>query len=274
MLLSIITINYNNLAGLKRTHQSVKKQTCDDYEWIVIDGASTDGSAEYIQRHAADMAYHVSEPDTGIYNAMNKGVKAAKGNYLIFLNSGDEFYDTDVIRRFASRGGNEDVVYGKAMIVDADGKELWKWPLPAMPLRLSYFWSHSLKHQATFFSARCFERFMYNEEHRINSDTELFMTLLYHNYTFAAYDQYVTRFDGNGLSSKAEAREDMEREFDDTLRRLMPAGMIEDYKDVIMLRDVPLAQMAKSIIKSSRWLRNTARIALYPFYAIAKRKCK
>ena len=99
MKLSIITINYNNLAGLQKTMESVFSQTCKDFEYIVIDGASTDGSAEYIRAHADQLTYWVSEKDTGIYNAMNKGVRAAKGEYLLMLNSGDFLVDDRVIER-------------------------------------------------------------------------------------------------------------------------------------------------------------------------------
>ncbi len=85
--LSIITINLNNLAGLQKTMQSVFEQTFTDYEYIVIDGGSTDGSKEYIEQHSDKLAYWVSEKDKGIYNAMNKGIIKAGGDYLLFLNS-------------------------------------------------------------------------------------------------------------------------------------------------------------------------------------------
>ncbi|MDR2910496.1 MAG: glycosyltransferase [Bacteroidales bacterium] len=89
MKLSIITINLNNVAGLQKTIESVVKQTFTDYEYIVIDGGSTDGSADIIKQHANKITYWVSEPDKGIYNAMNKGIRVAKGEYCLFLNSGD-----------------------------------------------------------------------------------------------------------------------------------------------------------------------------------------
>ena len=93
MKLSIITINYNNREGLKRTIESVVNQTFTDFEWILIDGGSTDGSKELIEQYSNRFSYWVSEPDNGIYNAMNKGLRAAKGDYLQFLNSGDRLYN-------------------------------------------------------------------------------------------------------------------------------------------------------------------------------------
>ena len=86
MLYSIITINFNNCDGLRRTIESVVNQTNDNYEYIVIDGGSTDGSVDVIQKYSDRISYWVSEKDDGIYNAMNKGVRHAHGDYCLFLN--------------------------------------------------------------------------------------------------------------------------------------------------------------------------------------------
>ena len=86
MLISIITINYNNVVGLKRTMSSVFEQTYKNIEYIIIDGGSTDGSKAYLQDHNQNIDYWVSEPDKGVYNAMNKGIKIASGEYVLFLN--------------------------------------------------------------------------------------------------------------------------------------------------------------------------------------------
>ena len=84
-MLSIITINYNNINGLQNTLKSVFCQSRHDFEWIVIDGGSTDGSKELLEKYTNRINYWVSEPDHGIYEAMNKGIKVAKGDYLQFL---------------------------------------------------------------------------------------------------------------------------------------------------------------------------------------------
>ena len=89
MKFSIVTINYNNLAGLKKTRESIISQTCKNYEWIVIDGGSTDGAKEFLQEHSNEMSYWCSEKDKGVYNAQNKGIALAKGDYMICMNSGD-----------------------------------------------------------------------------------------------------------------------------------------------------------------------------------------
>lgn len=272
--LSIITVNLNDVEGLKRTAKSVAGQNSDDFEWIVIDGGSTDGSVEVISEYQPEISYWVSEPDTGIYNAMNKGVKVAKGAYLQFLNAGDAIADADVVGDFVKKHPTADVIYGRARIVDSKGRDLWQWPLPEMPLRLSYFWSHSLKHQASFFSRRCFERFMYNEDNRIVSDTELFMQLLYHGYAFERYDRVVALFNGEGLSSRADVRPRQDAEFAEAVARLMPEGIRLDYADVIAMRDVDLAQISRKLIDGPRWLRQIARVVMYPLGALASRLSK
>ena len=92
-LISIITINFNDKIGLQRTFDSVFAQDFNDFEYIVIDGGSNDGSKELIEENTDKISYWISEPDKGIYNAMNKGIKVANGEYLLFLNSGDKFYN-------------------------------------------------------------------------------------------------------------------------------------------------------------------------------------
>lgn len=96
-IISIITINYNNKVGLKKTIESVIQQDFNSFEFIVIDGGSTDGSYDVIQEYRNYIDYWVSEPDKGIYNAMNKGITIARGEYCNFMNSGDFFYDKNVL---------------------------------------------------------------------------------------------------------------------------------------------------------------------------------
>ena len=110
--LSIITINLNNAAGLRKTIESVVNQTFTDYEYLIIDGGSTDGSVEVIKEFADKITYWVSEPDKGIYNAMNKGILKARGEYLQFLNSGDWLVDNEVLFRVFSLNHFEDILYG------------------------------------------------------------------------------------------------------------------------------------------------------------------
>jgi len=111
--LSIITVNLNNAEGLRKTIESVVTQTFTDFEYIIIDGGSTDGSVEIIKLYADKITYWVSEPDKGIYNGMNKGIMVAKGEYCQFLNSGDWLVNENVLKEVFA---DVDIVYGDLKI--------------------------------------------------------------------------------------------------------------------------------------------------------------
>src|SRR5574344_525947 len=115
MKLSIITINNNDAAGLEKTIKSIINQTFTDYEYIIIDGGSTDESVEVIKKYTEHIDYWVSEPDKGIYNAMNKGINQTEGEYLNFLNSGDTYYDNNVLNKIKD-WLNYDIVAGQCII--------------------------------------------------------------------------------------------------------------------------------------------------------------
>lgn len=135
MKLSIITINLNNKNGLSETISSVIAQTFTDYEYIIIDGQSTDGSLEVIKQNANHINQWISENDHGIYNAMNKGLNLAKGEYCLFLNSGDSLYDSDVLQVLFSQSFTEDIISG--------GIELYshtkKWISIPTPQHFSFY---------------------------------------------------------------------------------------------------------------------------------------
>lgn len=266
MFVSIITVNYNNCKGLQKTLLSVLGQECRDFEWIVIDGGSTDGSKELLEQNSSHISYWVSEPDNGIYEAMNKGIRNSKGDYLQFLNSGDCLSAPDIIQKFSKRGFSEDVIYGNAIIVNSNDQEVGVFNAPDF-IKLSYFYSHALNHQATFFSRHCFENYKYNEGNRIASDLELFMYLLYNGFSFIKWDEYVVRFENGGLSSINTGKD----EFPGIIDRVLPKGVKADYQEIIQFRDVDLAIMIKTIINSNKFLRHLTRLALYPIYWFAKR---
>lgn len=142
--LSVITINYNNRDGLRKTIESVVNQTCKDFEYVIIDGGSTDGSVDVIKEYADRINYWVSEPDNGCYHAMNKGVKVATGEYVIFMNSGDGFYTNDVVDYFVKLNATEDVLSGDMCIVDAYIKH------SPNTITFKFFYEEGLGHQACF----------------------------------------------------------------------------------------------------------------------------
>ena len=166
MKISIITINYNNREGLSRTLASVAEQTCRDFEYIIIDGGSTDGSVEEIQHHAAIIDYWVSEPDGGIYNAMNKGIAKAQGDYCLFLNSSDMLYSPDIIAKVVPLLDGTDFCAGDICF-------LYEKPeVKVVPDEITaYYMFHSiLFHQSTFIRTALLKAEPYSENYRIVSD--------------------------------------------------------------------------------------------------------
>ena len=164
MKLSIITVNLNNRNGLQKTIDSVVSQTFRDFEWIVIDGGSTDGSKELIEQYAEHFAYWVSEPDKGIYNAMNKGIKVAKGEYLQFLNSGDWLLEASTLQKVFDTNPKEGIVYGDC--VEPDGSvQVFPSELDALSL-----YGNMLNHQASFIKRVLFDDGGYDESFRYVSD--------------------------------------------------------------------------------------------------------
>ena len=116
MQLSIITINLNNYEGLKKTISSIRCQNWHNFEWIIIDGGSTDGSTELIESVSKDLTFWCSESDKGIYNAMNKGVAMCSGKYVLFMNSGDSLHDSKVLEDiFQDQQYDADILIGQVL---------------------------------------------------------------------------------------------------------------------------------------------------------------
>lgn len=122
---SIITIVFNDARNIDRTIQSVASQTYPEIEYIIIDGGSTDGTVEIIKKHGDVISHWISESDNGIYDAMNKGLEAATGDYVWFINSGDEIYDTNTVNDLCTQCEPDgDIYYGEAMYIDRYGNEV------------------------------------------------------------------------------------------------------------------------------------------------------
>jgi glycosyltransferase involved in cell wall biosynthesis len=122
--LTIITVVYNNLPGLKYTFQSICQQTCKDFEWLVIDGGSTDGTKEWLAQLSFPLFTFISEKDRGLYDAMNKGLKMASGQFVWFMNSGDGIYSANTVEHLKLHGTHADVLYGETMLIDDQGNQV------------------------------------------------------------------------------------------------------------------------------------------------------
>ncbi len=173
MKLSIITINYNNSYGLRKTVESVLSQTYHDFEYIIIDGDSTDGSKEYL--HTLPLCAHdlhiVSEPDTGIYNAMNKGIRMAHGEYCLFLNSGDFLIKPNVLEQVFDNDTWADILCARCNVSDK-GKIIWT-SNPPQEVTFGTLYFVGLSHQSTFIRRTLLCSLgMYDESYRYHADIE------------------------------------------------------------------------------------------------------
>ena len=199
MKLSVITINKNNLQGLKRTIPSVINQCSKEFEYIVIDGASDDGSKEYIES-ISGITKFVSEPDSGIYNAMNKGVRMASGDYVIFMNSGDAFHSDMVVSMVLPILGEKDLYVGHEFYIrDFVMDELVP---PPQELSLKYLLHEFLPHQSTFIRREMLIKRPYDETLKIVADWKSYL-FEYANYsmTYSALPIIVADFDSSGISA-------------------------------------------------------------------------
>ena len=228
--ISIITINYNNREGLKRTIDSVINQTCKDFEWIVIDGGSNDGGKELIEQHDSHITYWVSEPDKGIYDAMNKGIEKANGEYCLFMNSGDSFYSSDVIKKIHDDEdfGLYDIMTGYTY-VSKGKKKVGIWT-PPKKITGKLLFKNTLSHSASIIRTNHLKGHGgYDTNCRIISDLKFFFEdLVMRNATYKPLNFYISNFDFTGISIKNVTLATHERE--NFLRILLPIAIYNDYK--------------------------------------------
>lgn len=247
MKLSIITINYNNKAGLQRTIDSVICQTWHDFEWIVIDGGSTDGSKQLIEQYQSHFAYWCSEPDNGVYHAMNKGITHAKGEYLLFLNSGDALYDDNVLQKVDDVHSSADIISGQAVRMDTN--ELLRHYDKNLLMQLYH---DTLNHQATLIKRDLFKDTCYDENLKIVSDWKFWLeAILWKKASVDVVDIIVTKQDMTGISSD-QKKEYEEREC--VLQQLMPNVLKDSLDSFQKIRVSPYNIYGEKIYDKSRFM--------------------
>lgn len=236
MKLSIITINRNNCAGLSRTMDSVIRQTCKDFEWILIDGASTDGSLDFIRQNEQYITYWVSEPDKGIYNAMNKGLRQAHGNYCLFLNSGDWLAQDSTIADvlpilsgdiFVARSlyHNGQKITGKSRFISQEN------------FSLSTLARESLPHQSTFIRTALLRKSGgYDESYRLLADWAFFLKMAINNSAEFVFSGICTSvYDTSGFSATQKTLFEEEKK---RVMTIIPAIFRKDMPLALSLQDV------------------------------------
>ncbi|MEH3113314.1 glycosyltransferase family 2 protein [Pedobacter terrae] len=234
--ISIITVNYNNRTGLEKTMSSVFSQSATNIEFIVIDGGSNDGSVKLLNQNADKITYWISESDRGIYHAMNKGIKIATGDYILFLNSGDWLHsDTVIAQSLTSMNEQLDIYYGD-IIYD----EIHQQNKRAFPdqLNFAFFFEQNISHQASFIKKSLFKTiFLYNENFKIVSDWEFFTyAICKREASYKHLDIIITNYDATGISSNTDNHLLMNSERETSLNIHFPE-FIADYNYFKQLRD-------------------------------------
>lgn len=212
-LFSIITVTYNAASTLPPTIASVMEQTCDLYEMIVVDGASTDGTLDLLREYTNANLRWISEPDKGIYDAMNKSIAMAEGEYLIFLNAGDRFASSETLQLLADAAMDDDfpgIIYGQTDIVDSDGRVLGPRHLRAPEVLTldSFKDGMTVCHQA-FVALRKITGF-YNLDYRFSADYDWCIRCLQHSRRNHYVDETIIHYLSEGMTTanmKASLRE-------------------------------------------------------------------
>ena len=192
MIVTIITVCRNHAKELERTIRSVESQTWQEKEYLVIDGASTDDTLNVIKAHEASITRWVSEPDQGIYDAMNKGVKMAQGEWVIFMNAGDTFARDDTLQRVFGSPQDADVIYGDVI----KGELVKKAEAPRNAHRMFYC------HQSAFVKTSCLREYPFDIRHRMSADFKQVKQLYLSGKRFRQLDFPVANFDTQGVSNK------------------------------------------------------------------------
>jgi glycosyltransferase involved in cell wall biosynthesis len=257
MKYSIISINYNNIDGLIQTLKSVLNQSFQDFEYIIIDGGSTDGSVDVLQQHTKDITYWISEKDQGIYNAMNKGIAQAHGEYLIFMNSGDCFHSPDVLRSVEKY--QEDIICGKVLKGNSTIPSGHNKPT----ITLVDLMRGSLPHQAMFIRRELMHKHPYDENYKILSDWKFCIeALIFDNCSFRNIDTIVADYDTSGISTNSNGLLPKERE--QILKEMFPPRIITDYQRLTPVDDELLDQsiLLTQTVRARRFVKGITSIIL------------
>lgn len=200
---SVVTVCRNEAMNIRVTCESILSQRYRDFEWIVIDGASTDGTLEILQEYDQQVDCLISEPDTGIYNAMNKGAALATGEYLIFMNGGDSFASVDALE-YASEVPRAQVLYGDVYLGDLNGS-MESYPDVIQP---GYMLRNMIPHQATFYQRTLFEAMGgYDESFEIAADYDLYARLFeVESVSHQHISHPLAVFDRGGISNNKQFR--------------------------------------------------------------------
>jgi glycosyltransferase involved in cell wall biosynthesis len=271
MKLSIITVNLNDKEGLRKTMDSVFSQSFTDYEYIIVDGGSTDGSVELIKEAGDKVDKWVSEPDTGIYNAMNKGISMASGEYVNFLNAGD-WYVEEVLNDIFGQERDADILYGDQYFIREGGKLQLKTK-PAKLTLFDFYWG-SLYHQTSFIRRKLFDNDLYNEKLKIISDAEFYLKkIIIEGCSYQHIGLPVVYYNTGGLSSSDKAGEIIKEERKYLHDKYFPKYVLDDYAELLQYKRSPLYTLIPELNRTTGFKNFVARVdrVLIVVYKMIKR---
>ena len=195
-VITVVTVVFNGAKNLEKTILSVLNQTYGNIEYIIMDGGSTDGTVDIIKKYENQLAYWISAPDKGIYDAMNKAINKATGEWINFMNCGDRFASPDVLELFTKKY-TADILYGDAIIQYVDFETIFtKHPL-------NVIWKHSpFCHQACFVRTSLMKEYKYNLNYKIGADHDIFYRAYMEGKQFQELPTTICYFDGTEGTTK------------------------------------------------------------------------
>lgn len=209
--ISIITIVYNNVKDIEYTIQSVIKQSFQYIEYIIIDGASNDGTLDVIERYKEHIDLVVSEKDEGIYHAMNKGLSHATGDYVLFLNSGDELFDVNTLQNIFDRNDDADIYYGETKLIDENRNIIGnrRHKAPKQFDWKSFRYGMSICHQAIYVKRALTEP--YDRQYQLSADVDWVIRMAKKADKIVNVKAYVARYLVGGMSQQRHKQSLIER---------------------------------------------------------------
>ena len=246
---TIITINYNNGKELRRTIESVINQTVTDYEYVVIDGGSTDDSVSIIKEYADKIDFWISERDKGVYNAMNKGLSHAHGEYVNFMNSGDSFYSPHVLEQIDRQIGDCDILFGN-VCNSLSGRRYGGIKADSEVTFLTLK-KEIICHQGTFYRRTIFDSHPYDESLKLIADWKVnVQAIVFDNCKVKVVDTIVANYDLTGMSSTQSLLHAEERKR--VMAELFPERILKDYEHLYTESEMPIVGLLPELKKRGR----------------------
>lgn len=249
MKISVITVCYNSEKTIENTIKSVINQDYKDLEYIIIDGASTDGTLNIIRKYQKQFPIIlVSEKDDGIYDAMNKGIEIASGDYLNFMNSGDRFFEETTITKAVPFLNQNDIIYGNPEVIYSDFKLIKKEPEP------KYLWMGPVNHQSSFIKIETMKKYKYNTNNKLVADFKFFLNVYYHGGKITKINKTIASYSNDGITQTNDKK--VINDCYKTLSQFQNNIFIRIYYKLLLIKPALKKMLPRNIFKLLRNIAN------------------